>query len=681
MKWLEKSYRRNLIDMHIEDWNPDFLSKLDSEEYVKALKKSNVKSAMIYSQSHVGLCYWPSEFGNMHKGLKGRDFLGEIIDNCHKEQIDVVIYFSVMYDNWAYEKYPHARIVNSDNEGTRKRNYGGAFLSSRYGICCPNNMEYRAYIKAQIEDLCNLYDFEGMYFDMLFWPNICHCEACKARYKSDVSNVWPEKIDWSDENWLKFQEKREEWMTEFALFITETTKKAKPEVSVQHQFASGIFNWRYGLVDSFVEACDYIGGDLYGGIAQQSFICKLYRGLTKLSPFEYQSSICDPNLQYHTILKTEDYMKLHNYVSLAHGGAFMFIDAIDPDGSIHPKRYEMMGRIFSQSEKYEKEMGGVLQKNVAVYYSFKSKMELSSRGADEAYLEFPHIKSVMEASETLRRGHIAHSVITKFDIFKEADYDVIILPEICFMDSEETTFFEKFISEGGSLYCSKYAQDEVMMKIFGIEEIFGQTHEDFTYISPKTDDALSGFTPELPLSIGREQTLVKAINESDVKATLIRPYTDPEDKDKFASIHSNPPGIKTEYPAIISKAYGKGSAVWSSAPIECEVPDGIRDVFLDVIKGLIKKPLIINVNLPSAIEILVFKKEYSYIVNIVNEQDKLPLVKAANLEISIFVGDTKIKEITRIGSNKNIPFEKSGGYINFVAEELEFFDMYSMKFE
>ena len=37
-KWFQRSYRRNLVDMHIDDWDDSFLSKLDPKNYVEMLK-------------------------------------------------------------------------------------------------------------------------------------------------------------------------------------------------------------------------------------------------------------------------------------------------------------------------------------------------------------------------------------------------------------------------------------------------------------------------------------------------------------------------------------------------------------------------------------------------------------------------------------------------------------------
>ena len=56
-KWFTKSYRRSLLDMHIEDWDHRFMSQYDPVRHVDLLKTAQVQSAMLYANSCVGLCY------------------------------------------------------------------------------------------------------------------------------------------------------------------------------------------------------------------------------------------------------------------------------------------------------------------------------------------------------------------------------------------------------------------------------------------------------------------------------------------------------------------------------------------------------------------------------------------------------------------------------------------------
>jgi len=68
--WFSHCYRRNLVDMHIEDWSDEFLSKFSPEIYVDNLKKAHIQAPMIYLQSHVGHCYFPTKVGHMHRAFE-----------------------------------------------------------------------------------------------------------------------------------------------------------------------------------------------------------------------------------------------------------------------------------------------------------------------------------------------------------------------------------------------------------------------------------------------------------------------------------------------------------------------------------------------------------------------------------------------------------------------------------
>ena len=64
--WYSHRYRRHHIDMHIDDWDESFLSRFFPEHYVNNLKIAHINYAMLYLQSHAGLCYWPTKTGVMH---------------------------------------------------------------------------------------------------------------------------------------------------------------------------------------------------------------------------------------------------------------------------------------------------------------------------------------------------------------------------------------------------------------------------------------------------------------------------------------------------------------------------------------------------------------------------------------------------------------------------------------
>ena len=202
--WYEKSYRRNLVDMHIDDWDPEFLSRFSADEYFDNLVTARIQSPMIYLHSHAGHCYFPTRTGHTHAALAGReDMIKKLIDRCRANGMDVVGYYSLIYNTYEEDRNPGWRM--RDETGMSPRERGG-----RYGLCCPNNADYRAFAFAQIREIADYFTLDGIFYDMLFWPVVCRCGACEARFINETGEKIPAEINWRDETWLKFVNKRYE---------------------------------------------------------------------------------------------------------------------------------------------------------------------------------------------------------------------------------------------------------------------------------------------------------------------------------------------------------------------------------------------------------------------------------------------------------------------------------------
>ena len=121
--WYEGNYRRHLCDMHIDDWDSAFLSEFSAEEYFKNLKKAKIKNAMIYFQSHVGLCYFPTKSGKMHNALVGReDMIKKLVDMCRADGIAVTGYYSLIYNNYAHNTHPEWRMLDTNGKSYYEQN-------------------------------------------------------------------------------------------------------------------------------------------------------------------------------------------------------------------------------------------------------------------------------------------------------------------------------------------------------------------------------------------------------------------------------------------------------------------------------------------------------------------------------------------------------------------------------
>ena len=87
------SYRRVLVDMHVPDWDERLLRDYDPVRSVQDVVGAGASGLMLYFQSHVGLCNWPTVSGRQHAALVGRDVMREGMDAAHAAGLPVCAYY------------------------------------------------------------------------------------------------------------------------------------------------------------------------------------------------------------------------------------------------------------------------------------------------------------------------------------------------------------------------------------------------------------------------------------------------------------------------------------------------------------------------------------------------------------------------------------------------------------
>ena len=272
----------------------------------------------------------------------------EMIDACHDKEIAVALYCSLIFDRYAADTHPEWRM----------RTWDGKFQGDggRHGVMCINS-PYREYVRSFTEEICQNFDFEGIRFDMTFWPWLCYCEHCQTRFDKEVGGEIPKTVHWLDEKWVAFQRCRERWLVEFARLATVTVRRFKPNASVEHQSSTYPLNWMFGVTEDLTLENDFLQGDFYGDQLQGSFVRKLLERLTPNRPFGYETSF-SLTLQDHTAMKSEALLEAKASAAIADSAAFIFIDAINPDGTVNYRAHDRMGSIFDRLLPYYEHLGG-----------------------------------------------------------------------------------------------------------------------------------------------------------------------------------------------------------------------------------------------------------------------------------------------------------------------------------
>ena len=687
--WYKTAYRRNVIDMHIADWDDEFLSKFDPDQYVNTLSRSQVQSAVVYAHSHVGLCNFPTKVGRTHRAMEGKDHLARTIYNCHQSGIAVVLYASMIHDLWAFQKNPDWRITLVNGEPT------GHQTRPRFGLVCPNS-PYRDYATALVQEICEQFDFEGIRFDMTYWPTVCFCRHCRNRFAEEVGGTLPTVIDWEDTQWVAFQRRREAWLAEFTGLLTSTVKSNKPDVSVEHQASGFTGNWVRGVSVDLAQHNDFLQGDFYGDALQGSFVRKFFYNLSKNLPYAFETSVM-VHIVNHTAKKSEDLLRTKAFASLGDGGAFVFIDAVDPVGTLNPTVYEHMRKIFDKTKVYEPYLGGELCQDVGIYLSTESKCDFADNGKtiDSSLTRFlerqttvskrmPHVEAALAVCQACRSNHIPFGVITRKNLSDLRRHKVLVLPNVLMMDESETIAIREFVRNGGRLYASKFSSlitsqgkrkdDFLLSDVFGVS-YEGETEENYTYLAPSdgVEDLFSGYSREYPLGLEGSQLKIDVQSSAQILGTLVLPYTDPRDMDVFASIHSNPPGRWTDQPALVMNEYGKGKSIYVAGDLE----NG--DLYPDVVVRLLQllsSKFCFEADAPSSVEVTQFVKSDSRILlNLVNFQAELPNLPVEGIRIRVRTGGRNVQSVGVVPGGAELDFDQTEDYVSFAAPVLEDFLM------
>jgi hypothetical protein len=678
-KWYSHAYRRAVIDMHIPDWDEKFLSRVDVDQYVSMLVKARAQSVVAYAMSHVGLFNYPTRVGQ-HKGLKGRNLFKEIIDRCHSHQIAVVAYNSVIFDRWAADNHPDWRLRAHDGSFHGK---GG-----RHGLVCPNS-PYREYVRAWVEEECTHFDFDGIRFDMTFWPAVCYCRYCRERFAKEVGGEIPTTINWLDERWVAFQRKREEWLAEFAALATGTVRKHKPDASVEHQSSTYPLHWVFGVNAALVGQNDFLQGDFYGDAWHGSFVRKLLEGLTPKRPFGFETSF-SAELSDHTAMKSAAFLEAKASAAIADNAAFIFIDAIDPVGTLNPKVYDRMGGIFDRLMPYYPHLGGKRVADIAVYYSLDSKFNFAGNGRHIGSPDTSdaHTTAVMSATRWLMAHHLPFGVITKKSLAGLANHKVLVLCNVNMMDGEEVETIREWVRAGGCLYASGWTslvdKRGRLQKDFMLADVFGVTLRNVNwkpwphYIAPTAvgQPYFGDFNAKYPpftKGIGMDVSARPGANPLAV-TTLPWPAPDPS---KFSSIHSDPPWQSTDRPEVVLNAFGRGRVVYCSSPIE--TVDGLSETLIRLLR-LLHRDYTFEASAPASVEITLFHQpeQHRYRLTVVNFQKDLPSIPVDGIRVRLRL-EGRVDRVMQLPGNQKIEHKEEANVVSFTAPRLETLAMFAIE--
>ncbi len=663
--WIDRSYARLLIDNHISEDDPSFMCRFDPQVYAAQVQQAGVDAAMVYACDHNGNCYYPSRVGHPHANLAGRDLFGETVGLLRAAGITPVAYYTTVYHNHSAKTHPAWRMQNAQ----------GQQHQGRYWFSCVNNPQYLAFTKAQIAEVIT-YPVEGIFVDMTFWPLVCCCASCREKFLSESGLEIPERLDWNDPAWVAFQHFRERSMAGFTTVLADWIHTLK-DITVTFQNSPIIMGWALGQSEAIADSCDYASGDFYGGKYQHILGAKILAAASRRQPYEYMTSRCI-NLNDHTSMKSEAALTCEAATTLAGGGAYFFIDAINPDGTLTEAVYARLGSVsrrLAPFTDYLRRERPVQAADIGLYFSMASQIHpaMNGRSLNDLsgsfdYASNPTYEEMLGTSIVLTRAHIPFRVVRAGDSL--AGLKALVINNALVMSDEECQRVRDFVTAGGVLLATGqtglYRPDGSSRGELGLGDILGvrgsaNLSRSINYLSPKSGGEL--------VSCNRPAAQVQA-GGAQVLAGLEESLFDPGNE-KYASIHSNPPGRSTSCVGLSSHLFGHGRAIYLASALLAIQQDAQQEFGERLLRENLPQQ-VLKTDAPACVELtLLSASNGNRVLGLVNYQKELPNVPVSSVRVSLCGLQAAPQHCVRISDGQSVPFEWKNGSISLEIVDLE----------
>ncbi|MFC5531472.1 beta-galactosidase trimerization domain-containing protein [Cohnella yongneupensis] len=417
-------YRQVHLDFHTSEAIPDIGSQFSKKQFQDMLKLGHVDSITVFSKCHHGWAYHPSETNEMHPGLSF-DLLGAQIEAAHEIGVNTPVYISAGLDEKLARRHSEWLIRNSDD----RTNWVAGFMHPGYHQFCMNT-PYLDILVAQIEEVVQRYDADGIFLDIVGWRE-CYCQQCVASIRSQGQD--PRDLEAMRNLW-------ENTWAEYARRTNEAVHKHKPGLPVFHNqghLRHGRRDWANFNTHLELESLPT------GGWGYDHF---------PLSA-RYAETIGIPYLgmtgKFHTMwgefggFKHPNALRYEAALSLANGARLSIGDQLHPDGRMDEATYALIGEAYREVEAKEPWVEG------SIGVAEVALLSLEALGREGGTDEDRTGTSNVGAARILLEGKFLFDVIDT-----EADfsaYRVIILPDLATLHESLNMKLEAYVHAGGKL--------------------------------------------------------------------------------------------------------------------------------------------------------------------------------------------------------------------------------------
>jgi hypothetical protein len=306
----------------------------------------------------------------------------------------------------------------------------------------------------------------------------------------------------------------------------------------------------------------------------------------------------------------------------------------------------------------------------------------------------PHMDAVLGATRILREAHIPFGVVTNATLDQLSQYRAVMLPSVLGMTAEQADRFRQFVQDGGVLYASGPSVldrlDEIDARlgdILGVHSVkpFGVVQ---SYLTPTDSELLKVVWPQENITYPGPLVQAQALPGTQVLARATMPMVEARRGytigTRFAQMWSNPPAATPgNDPGIVINSLGKGKTVWVAAPIESRTEAVYARVVSHLLHRLLPAPYHFEVDTHRAVEMTLFHQaeKQRMLVSLLNAQPQTPTIPVGATVRVFLPAPRKPKRVVQLPDRKEMAFEKTGPYVQFVVPSFKVLAMVVVEYD
>ncbi|MEM2914075.1 MAG: hypothetical protein QXH91_01545, partial [Candidatus Bathyarchaeia archaeon] len=145
----------------------------------------------------------------------------------------------------------------------------------------------------------------------------------------------------------------------------------------------------------------------------------------------------------------------------------------------------------------------------------------------------------------------------------------------------------------------------------------------------------------------------------------------------------NPPGITTDWPAVVFNKYEGGCSLYVTGDLENNLAH--RGTFIRLLRQIATKPFQIEADAPKCVEMtLLHQRDKSlYIINLLNfhfQDHLLSNVPIEGIKVKVRLNRKDVKKLVMLPEKKELEYRFEDGLLEFTVPKLNIFKMIALEY-